>query len=138
MIEVVTFYSWPNDSFPLASLGVRVVDLALRLGVATQQWDVEGLGPARGIGFRTANGRVYLIGEVELSVAHSGVSGPGVYVDAAELAMVGSVAIIEEVVAELGLIPSDVVWVADADAAAEKFTAELVTKVANARANSGE
>lgn len=135
MLEIVTSYTWPNDGIPFAGLRVRVVDLAVRLGVAVHQWDVDGLGPARGFGFRTACGRVYLLEELVLSVKYHGASGPNFYVDAAELATVGTAALVEEVVAALGLAPSDVVTFADA--AAEKSAAELVAKVAAARAKRG-
>lgn len=133
MLEVLTSYTWPNDGFPFASLDVRVNELARRLGLDVQQWDVDGLGRARGFGFRAASGRVYLLEEVDLSVTHSGTNGPGVYVDAGELATVGSAILVADVIAALGLAPSEVVVVADT--AAEKFAAQLVAKVARARLN---
>jgi hypothetical protein len=51
MLELVDSYTWPNDGFPFAGLGLRMDDLASRLGVAVHTWHVDGLGPARGLGF---------------------------------------------------------------------------------------
>lgn len=46
MLELVDSYTWPNDGIPFAGLGLRMDDLATRLGVAVHTWDIEGLGPA--------------------------------------------------------------------------------------------
>ena len=40
MLELVDSYTWPNDGTPFAGLGLRMDDLASRLGVAVHTWDV--------------------------------------------------------------------------------------------------
>jgi hypothetical protein len=72
MLEVVTSYTWPTDGVYLAALDTRVDDLAARLGVGVHAWDVDGLGPARGFGFRLPSGRVYLLEELGFAVRHRG------------------------------------------------------------------
>lgn len=133
MLEVVNSYAWPTDGFPFASLGIRVVDLALRLGVTTKQWDVDGLGRATGFGFRAASGRVYLLEEIDLSVKHGLVNGSTVYADAGELASNGGAVLAEEMITALGLAPTEVATVAGS--AAERYAAELVEKIRIANAN---
>ena len=113
MLELVDSYTWPNDGIPFAGLGLRMDDLASRLGVALHTWHVDGLGPARGLGFRSASGRVYLLQELEMAVRYHGAPGPEVHVDAAELARLGAEALVEDVVATLGIARGDVVFVAD-------------------------
>jgi hypothetical protein len=133
MFEVVTVttYTWPNDGIPFAGLRIRVEELAARLGVAVHTWDIDGLGPAKGFGFRTASGRVYLLQELALAVQYHGATGPSLYVDAADLSTVGPAALADEVFATLGLAHSDVLFFADA--AAVKRAAELVAKVTAAK-----
>jgi hypothetical protein len=131
MLEVVTSYSWPNDGIPFAGLTVRVDDLAVRLELAIHKWDADGLGPASGFGFRTASGRVFLLEELELAVKYHRASGPSVYVDAADLAMLGTKVLVDDVVSALGVPQSSVMIFADA--AAEQRAAELVARVAAAR-----
>jgi hypothetical protein len=132
MIEVMTSYTWPTAEIPFASLGVRVDDLAARLGVAVHAWTVDGLGPAKGFGFRLPSGCVYLLEELELEVHYRGAQGPNVHVDAADLSRCGSKALVDEVVAGLGLSRLEVVYVADS--AVQEAAANLVAKVAAARA----
>ena len=59
MIEPITTHRWSTDGCPFAALGVRVEELARRLGVSLQEWNVDGLGLARGFGFRVPSGRVW-------------------------------------------------------------------------------
>jgi hypothetical protein len=113
MLELVDSYTWPNDGIPFAVLNLRMDDLAKRLGLAVNTWHVDGLGPARGLGFRSASGRVYLLEELEMAVRYQGTPGPGVYVDAAELAKFSPEALLDDVVATLGIARQDVVHVVD-------------------------
>jgi hypothetical protein len=132
MFEAVTSYTWPNDGISFASLGMRVDDLANRLGLPVHAWDVDGLGPARGFGFRVPTGRVYLLEELEMAVRYHGATGPSVYVDALDLATLGAKALIQEVVTGLGLQESDIAFVADSDL--QKQAANVVAIVAASRA----
>jgi hypothetical protein len=112
MLDLVDAYTWPNDGFPFAGIGVRMDELASRLGVAVHTWRIDGLGPARGLGFRSTSGRLYLLQELEMAVRYRGATGPEVHVDAAELASVGVETLVNDVVAALGIARRDVVFVA--------------------------
>jgi hypothetical protein len=76
VLEVLNAYAWPNDGLSFEFLMIRVDDLAKHLGLTIQSWDVDGLGPARGFGFRLPSGRVYLTHVVELAVRPQGARGP--------------------------------------------------------------
>ena len=124
--------AWPTDGVPLAGLTVRVDDLATRLGVPVVTWDVDGLGPARGFGFRLPSGRVYVLEELELAVRHQGAQGPTAYTDAADLGSIGAGPLVAELLAALGLSRSDLIGEAGPDE--ERAAAELVARMAAARA----
>ena len=106
-LEPLTSYTWPTDRYPLASLSVRVDNLAARLGIEAHAWQVDGLGPARGFGGRLPSGRVILVEELEYGRPY-----PAVWVDAAELSTFGPDALVAEVCRELGLTPPEIVRVA--------------------------
>ena len=89
-LELLTSYTWPTDVVPLGGLTVRINDLAARLGLPLQMWDVDGLGPARGFGGRLPSGWVVLLEELENAVKYHGAKGPSVYVDAAVLGAIGA------------------------------------------------
>jgi hypothetical protein len=135
MLELVDSYTWPNDGIPFAGVGLRMDDLASRLGVALHTWHVDGLGPARGLGFRSASGPVYLLQELEMAVRYHGAPGPEVQVDAAELASLGAEALVEDVVVTLGIAPRDVVFVADKSV--QQSAAALVARCSAHRAERG-
>jgi hypothetical protein len=116
MLELVNAYTWPNDGIPFAGLGLRMDELASRLGVKVHLWNVDGLGPARGLGFRSESGRVYLLQELEMAVRYHGASGPEVHADAADLASLGAEALVDDLVAALGIARRHVVFVADSSA----------------------
>ena len=132
MIEPITTHRWSTDGYPFAVLGVRVDELARRLGVSLQEWNVDGIGPARGFGFRVPSGRVYLLEEVADSVRFYGARGPTVYVDAADLAGIGAERLVAEFVTELGLSRSEVTDIAGP--AGEQRAAEIVAEAAAAGA----
>lgn len=135
MLEIVTKYTWPNDPIPFAGLRIRVDDLAIRYGVAIQNWDVDGLGPASGFGFRLPSGRVYFLEELEHAVQFQGASGPCVYVDAAQLAEFDVEVLASEVSGALGLSRAKIMT--DASDDVRQFAAELVSKIAASRAKRG-
>jgi len=135
MLELVDSYTWPNDGIPFAGLGLRMDDLASRLGVAVHTWDVDGLGPARCLGFRSVSGRVYLLQELELAVRYHGAPGPEVHVDAAELATFCPEALVHDVVATLGIARQNVPFVADKSV--QQNAAALVARWSAERAKPG-
>jgi hypothetical protein len=113
MLEQLDSYTWPTDGVAFAVLGLRVDALASRLGVSVRTWYVDGLGPARGLGFRSASGRVYLLEELELAVQHHGATGPNLYADATEVAGTGVAALVEDVAGALGITPAEMLFVAE-------------------------
>jgi hypothetical protein len=135
MLEFVDSYTWPNDGIPFAGLGVRMDELASRLGVAVHTWDIDGLGPARGFGFRSTPGRVYLLQELEMAVRYQDAPGPAVYVDAADLASVDLDTLVDEIVVALGIARHEVVFVADESV--RRTAAALVARWSKERAERG-
>jgi hypothetical protein len=135
MLELLDSYTWPTDGIPFAGLGLRMDELALRLGVAVRTWHVDGLGPARGLGFRSASGRVYLLQELEMAVRYHGAPGPEVHIDAADLASFGTEALVDDVVVTLGIARRDVVFVADESV--QRSAATLVARCSALRPERG-
>jgi hypothetical protein len=131
-IEVLASYTWPTDAVPLAGLGIRVDDLAARLGLPVHTWDVEGLGPARGFGGRLPSGVLVLLEELQLAVRYQGARGPTVYVDAADLGAIGPDMLVGELLAALGLSRSDLVGIAGE--AEQRRAAEMAAQVRQAQA----
>lgn len=132
MLELVKSYRWPNDDMIFAGIALRVDELAAQLGVAVHTWDASGLGPARGLGFRSASGRVYLLEELEYAVRYYGAPGPVIHVDAAELATYGPELLVDDVVATLGIARQNVVL--SADKSIRQRAAEIVANCSAARA----
>jgi hypothetical protein len=126
MFELVNPHTWPTDGIPFAGIGLRMDELASRLGVAVRLWEVDGLGPARGLGFRSESGRVYLLQELEVAVRYHGASGPEVHADAADFSSLGAEALVYDLVVALGINRRDVVFVADSSA--QQRAAALVAR----------
>jgi hypothetical protein len=133
MFELLDLYRWPNDGIPFAGLDLRMDDLASRLGIDVHVWNDDGLGQARGLAFRSSSGRVYLLEELDVAVRYYGATGPGVYVDAADLATVSLDTLVDDVVAALGIARHEVVWVADESL--RQSAAAFVAKLSAERAN---
>ncbi len=127
MLEPLSSYTWLTDCCALATLSVRIDQLAARLGLPVFTWQEEGLGTARGVGCRLPSGRVFLLEELELAVRHQNAKGPNVYVDATDLGDQGVEPMLKEVLGGLQLSRSDVNWLAEADAqqSAAKLAAEV-------------
>jgi hypothetical protein len=104
---------WPTVEIPLASLGLRVDELATRLNLPIHTWYEDGLGPARGVGCRLPSGRLFLLEELQLAVEHRGSRGPTLFVDAADLTARGVGSLLEEILQALHLSRSDVTWILD-------------------------
>jgi hypothetical protein len=135
MLELVKSYTWPNDGLPFAGLGLRIDDLARSLEVAVHSWNVDGLGPARGFGFRSEAGRVYMLQELEMAVRYHGALGPELYADAAELANAGAEALVEDVMVALDITRKDVVFIVDNSV--QKYASALVARCTTERAKRG-
>lgn len=118
-LEVLPSHTWPTDGFSLMGLGVRVDDLAARLGVPLEEWEEDGLGPARGAFLRGEAGLVFLLREQRHAVERLGAEGPVVEVDAGHVARVGVALVRESVLRTLRLSAADVAWAQDPSAQAE-------------------
>ena len=103
-------YRWPSGSGdPIAILAVRLETIARRFGLSSEEWEEEGLGPARGFMCRLASGPV--ISLVELAHrAKTAYPGPNLSVDSHELEEVGVARLLEDALEALGLGEADVVW----------------------------
>jgi hypothetical protein len=131
MLEPLASYTWPTDAFPLATLNVRVDELAAPLGLPVLTWQENGLGAARGFGCRLPSGRVFLLRQLEDSVHHANARGLYVFVDAGEVGDRGIESMLMEVLAGLQLSRSQVSWLTEP--AAQQSAAELAAKVRAAK-----
>jgi hypothetical protein len=104
--------------FVLASIGIRIEELARRVGFELLDWEEDGLGPARGAAFRLPSGRPILLQELTLAVRGRPDGGPDVWVDAADLGEVGVQALVDELRAVLDVPQSAFVWVQEPSAQA--------------------
>lgn len=109
-LEILESYCWPTDDFGLASLGLRLAEVAARSSLPTQRWMEDGLGEAEGVCCRTRSGLVFLLRELRHAVTHLGSKGPDVYVDAEVLGRLGVEQVIGEIRQVLNLSQCDVVW----------------------------
>ena len=112
-LQNLTSYTFPTAECGLASLTIRVDDLADRFGFPVLEWQEDGLGPTRGFAFRLSSGRVFVLIEHLLSIKHSYSRGPNVLVDATELAALGVETLLAEFLKATGLSRADVAQVAD-------------------------
>lgn len=104
---------WPTTEFALASLNVRVDELAKRVAFRVDAWDEDGLGPARGAALSLSSGRPVLLQELQFPIETGASGGPDVWVDAGDLAALGVEALLAELLAALELPLEAVVWVQD-------------------------
>jgi len=100
---------------PIATLGRRLAELAEKHGWEVETWDEDGLGPATGVLFKLASGRVILLRELQHAIEYFRQRGPGVYLDAGPLAEFGVDALLDELLANLDLSRADLDWVAPAE-----------------------
>jgi len=96
-------YRWSGGEYSLATLRVRVDELAERLGFRVDSWEEDGLGPARGAVLRLSTGKLILLQELVYLIESATNKGPCVWVDAADLAALGVTLLLHEVLGELGL-----------------------------------
>ncbi len=127
-IEQLRNYHWPSgiDSW-IGSLGVRFADLASRIGLHTDRWEEEGLGPAVGALCRLSSGTVILLKELEFAVTYHGARGPEMSADLGEVAEQGVETIRSQALLALGLTDADVIAQppSDADEQAREFLGHL-------------
>src|SRR4051794_23521436 len=90
VIEWLDSYKFPTDMWPLASLCVRVDEIASRFGTGVHAWLDDGLGPARGLACRVTSGHVFVLVEHELSIKYGYTQGPNVLIDADDIGARGA------------------------------------------------
>jgi hypothetical protein len=114
-MEPVAFgrFRWLTVAVPLASLAIRVDDLAARLNFPIHIWDQEGLGPTRGLAGRLPSGRPFELQELQHAIQYQGAKGPNVLVDAEDLKAQGVESLLQELLRAMHLSRSDVTWVLD-------------------------
>jgi hypothetical protein len=113
--------------WPLISLRASLTDIAQRFQLKIDQWEEDGLGPARGMLVRLPSGRIVLLRELQHAVKHLGAEGPEVHVDAGDLASAGTEPIIADVIDGLQLSSTDIVEVVPKDA--QQHAADLIAQL---------
>jgi hypothetical protein len=112
-VEYIATHHFPTAECGLASLSMRVDELAARLGFTVHSWRDDGLGPARGFACRLPSGLVFVMVEHLLSIEHSYSRGPLILVDATDLSRLGVEHLLKEILQALNLSRTDVASVAD-------------------------
>lgn len=112
-IERLKTYTWPTDSTYLAKIDCSLDELASRLNLEIDCLD-DPNGPARAIGFRTAEERVYEI--LEWRHPQEMRACVTIHVDASVLGAIGPPSLIADLVSEAGFSHSDFSDIADAAA----------------------
>jgi hypothetical protein len=126
VIEWLDTHTFPTAEWPLASLCVRIDEIASRFGVRVHTWNDAGLGPARGLACRVRPGHVFVLVEHELSIRYGYSRGPNVLIDASDLGDRRADLLVGELKEALGLSDADLAWVAgrDSEQAAARFAEE--------------
>src|SRR5215831_6467131 len=86
----------------VGSLGVRLGPLAISHGLAPRRYESPGLGLATGLICRLPTGRAVALDEYDHAIAHLGATGPAIYADGREVALIGPEPILAEVVSAFG------------------------------------
>lgn len=105
-IRQVANYRWPSGGEqPIGQLRIPLSDVAQRIGLKLEQWDEEGVGPARGAWCRLPSGRVVQLYELSQK------PGINVSADLSDVSHFGSVNLLLEVMKALKLDVKAVSWV---------------------------
>jgi hypothetical protein len=123
-IEQPKTYTWPTDAVYLAKLDCSLDELASRLNLEIDCLD-DPNGPARAIGFRTAEERVYEV--LEWRHFQEERARVTIHADASVLGAIGPPTLIADLISEAGFSRSDFSDIADA--AAQVAAAEWVTSI---------
>ena len=113
-IQQVAGYRWPSGGEQaIAILRVPLERLAEKSGLTLEQWDEEGLGPARGVWCRLPSGRVVQLYELEYTPEDRGAVGPNVSADLGDISRIGPEKLVDEVLQAFALSRADVSWSQD-------------------------
>jgi hypothetical protein len=99
---------WRGGEFPLASLEIRVNELAARLNLPVYREQENVISPVLGFGGRLPSGRIFLLEEIGHPFDPPRSGDVVLTVDAADLAGQGAEPLLAEVLQALGLTRSDV------------------------------
>ena len=112
-LKTLQAYKWPTDEFPLATVSVRVANLATRLSLSTQKWNEDGWGSVEGFMCQTKSGLVFLIYELKHAVEHLEKKDAVITVDAQDFGAHGAEPLLAQVLSALKLSRADVTWIQD-------------------------
>lgn len=111
-IQQVHQHRWPSGrDEPVAILKPSIDGLARQGGFILDEWDEDGLGPARGFNCMLPSGRVVLIFELDHTRGRP-VHGINLSADSQDFDVAGTTPILDEVLLAFGLSRDDVLWVA--------------------------
>ncbi len=128
-VEQVFAHKWPSGSGVwLIGIAVRMDILAESLSISTEEWEEEGLGPARGAWLKLSNSRIVLVYELAHAIKFHGARGPAVEVDAQEAATLGLDHLTAEVKSALSLTEDQII-VINRDAEAWRDDAAQAVKL---------
>jgi hypothetical protein len=117
-VHQVFDHHWPSGSGePIAILGILFEPLGVGRQFALEEWEEDGLGPARGFWCRLPSGRIVLLWELEATRGEY-LHGIHVSVDSGELREREPRQWLAELFAALGLPEDVVLWTAAAEPAA--------------------
>jgi hypothetical protein len=102
-------------SVPIGHLGVRLNEIAEKVGLAPDSWEEHGLGRAVGMFIQLSSGRIVLLRELEHAVKYLGAPGPTIDADPTDVIAVGIEALLDEVVDSLALSRDAIHWSAGAE-----------------------
>lgn len=108
-------YRWPGGTDEqIAILSARVDTLARLFGFSPEEWEEDGLGPARGFWCKLQSGHVFSLIEFAQRPSKA-LQGPNLSVDSQAYQLIGGETLLHEVLDALGLTDTDVAWVRPAE-----------------------
>jgi hypothetical protein len=104
-----------GDTFWLGVLGIRLPEIANRLGFPLRHYDEDGLGPTADLLLRLPTGTVVVLQEVEGEVMTGACRGPNLWVDVGDIVRLGGADIRAEFLRALNLGPEAMEFVPPAE-----------------------
>lgn len=113
-VQSISSHEWPSGSgvWLVYCIDLRVDALAAALSFGLQDWEEDGLGPARGAWLKLSTGRIILVYELAHAIEALGAKGPTVEVDALEGATLGLERLVSEIRSEVRLTADQIMPIA--------------------------